>query len=104
MKFVNCTPHVLNIVCVDGSIREIAPSGVCPRCKTARSSVDTIDGVEISETLYGDVEDAPPYEYGTIYVVSRIVLDALGRDDMLSPGELVRDAQGRVIGCKGLSR
>jgi hypothetical protein len=102
--FINCTPHTLNIVRVDGTILEIAPSGVCPRVGTTRLEAGVIEGVETFFTELGSVENLPPREEGSLFIVSRMVLDACpDRSDLLCPGELVRDAQGRVIGCKGLS-
>ena len=104
MKFVNATPHTLNIVCVDGSIREIAPSGIVPRIAQVREISHVLDGIEISRVQMGALENLPDEDGETVYVVSRMVLDAASdRGDLLAPGELVRDSSGKVIGCKGLS-
>ena len=104
MKIVNATPHTLNIVCVDGSIREIAPSGIVPRISQVREISHVLDGIEIFRVQMGALEGMPDEDGETVYVVSRMVLDAAPeRGDMLSPGELVRDGAGKVIGCKGLS-
>jgi hypothetical protein len=103
-KFVNATPHVLNIVCADGSIREIAPSGIVPRLAQTRQVSHILDGIEISRVQMGEIEGLPEEEDETVLIVSRMVLDAIPeRGDMLAPGELVRDSSGKVIGCKGLS-
>ena len=104
VKFVNATPHVLNIVCADGSIREIAPSGIVPRLAQTRLVSHILDGIEIFRVQMGALEGMPDEDGETVFVVSRMVLDSIPeRGDMLSPGELVRDSAGKVIGCKGLS-
>jgi hypothetical protein len=104
-KFVNATPHTLNIVCADGSIREIAPSGILPRLAQVREFSHVLEGIEIFQVCMGELEGLPDVDEETVYIVSRMVLDAAdpSRGDLLAPGELVRDSSGKVIGCKGLS-
>jgi len=103
-KFMNATPHTLNIVCEDGSIREMAPSGILPRLAQVREFSHVLEGIEIFQVRMGALENLPEEDGETVYVVSRMVLDAArDRGDLLAPGELVRDSSGKVIGCKGLS-
>jgi len=64
-------------------------------------------GVEVTvdSTQFGAVEDLPAPVAGLVYIVSRFVAEAAGgRDDLYFPGSLVRDAQGNIVGCKGLSQ
>lgn len=101
---LNMTPHALNIIQSDGSTLTVAPSGFVPRC----SSTEVVDGaiglINITKQTLGEVEGLPESLPGTFYIVSRLVASAANRPDLLVPGPLVRDDQGRVIGCKGLSR
>lgn len=61
--------------------------------------------VPIYETSWGDVEGLPDARSGAIYVVSGLVRSQLqGRPDVFSPGKLVRDEQGKPVGCHGLRR
>jgi len=55
-------------------------------------------------TNYGEVTGLPPTKEGTVYIVSGLVAQQAPRDDVFSPGPLVRDNQGRVVGCTGLRR
>lgn len=128
-KLVNLTPHDVNIVAPDGSvILTIAPSGTVARCATSREVVGSIqvDGVDIpvTQTTFGAVEglrgaDDPNYAcpwcgyYGCgstcdaapVYIVSSLVAQAArGRSDLLVPDDTVRDADGRIIGCRSLAR
>jgi hypothetical protein len=102
--FVNATPHPVSVLRKDGTILDLAPSGVCPRREERVVLSHVLEGVEIFKKEYGEVSDLPEEDGETIYIVSRLILDACqDRGDLLSPGTLIRDAQGRVIGCKGLS-
>jgi hypothetical protein len=103
MAIVNLTPHTLNIVRQDGTVLDIAPSGKVTRVTTTSVVVGEIDGIEIRKTDFGQVVDLPDAD-GSVFVVSRLVLQASGRGDLVAPGDLVRDDKGQPVGCKGLSR
>lgn len=102
---VNMTPHNLDIIQVDGNTLTVAPSGIVPRCSSREEIDGTIgDLIQITRQTLGEVEGLPDPVPGAFYIVSRLVASAANRPDLLVPGPLVRDDQGRVIGCKGLSR
>ena len=74
--------------------------------KTVTPSID-VDGViiETFKSAFGEVENLPPQEEGVMVIVSALVASAAkGRDDLLVPGELVRDDGGNIVGCKSLRR
>ena len=105
---VNLTPHPLNIECEDGQTITIEPSG-----QVARVDVDYQPHLYISAgdvsiptavSVMGDVQDLPDPENGVIYITALVVAQLVCREDVLSPGPLQRDEQGRVTGCKGLTR
>lgn len=56
---------------------------------------------------FGTVEGLPPQDPTKpwkLYIVSQIVADACpGRNDLLVPSDIVRDAHGVVLGCKSFS-
>ena len=103
--FVNLTPHVINVVVSDGETRSIAPSGAIARCAQKSVAVGLRDGIPQFRTSFGAVEGLPPEDSSgeTMYVVSALVRSACPeRIDVASPGDLVRDLSGSVIGCRGL--
>lgn len=105
-KFVNLTPHAINVFNQDGTsqVLVIEPSGIIARVATKTEFFSEESGVPLLVTGYGEVQDLPPMEDGTIYVVSLLVRQAVpDRTDLASPGELLRDSEGKPIGCKGLS-
>lgn len=106
-NILNLTPHALNIHDEQGNhVLTVPPSGAVARCKVARKKSGSIEGVPLFVTELGEVEGLPD-ENGdcAIVVVSGLVRSALpDRLDLWQPGELLRNEQGRVIGCIGLSR
>jgi hypothetical protein len=98
---INLTPHTLNLPGMT-----IASSGVA-RCATVSVSAGSVEDmgvvVPLYRTTYGEVVGLPGPVEGTLYVVSALVRSAVpNRTDVASPGELVRDSSGVVIGCSGL--
>ena len=99
MLFVNLTPHA--IVVVGGPT--LPPSGVVARCATTSTPAGEHEGVPLVRTVYGPVSGLPEPQPGVMFVVSGMVRAAVpGRQDVASPGDLVRDEVGAVVGCKGL--
>ena len=103
VKFVNLTPH--DITVVDGETRVTLPkSGQVARVAVSQVEVGRAEGIALYQTRKGEVQGIPAQEEGTIYVVSLLVREALpARTDLASPGELIRDADGKPIGCRGLA-
>jgi hypothetical protein len=100
---VNLTPHVINVLHADGSISNISSSGLA-RCAEQRTVVGSVNGIDLYEVAYGDVSGLPEQVEDTYFIVSMPVRLALPwRLDLLSPGELVRDNEGKPIGCKGFA-
>ena len=108
MKLKNLTPHNVVIV-VDETTKIVIPSDGIARVtetKTVCPSI-VIDGatVETFSSSFGEVENLPPQEEGVMVIVSAMVASAaMDREDLLVPGELVRDNGGNIVGCKSLRR
>lgn len=99
MRIVNMTPHTINLP--DVSI----PSSGSARVSETATQIDTIDGICICKKSYGAVEGLPEPQSGVYYIVSSIVLAAApDRSDLLVPHDMIRDADGRIVGCKALAR
>lgn len=106
VKIVNLTPHELTFVRDDGTVlAKIPPSGTVARVASVSTKVGEIDGIPVFSTEFGELTGLPDPAEETIYVASTLVAQAAsraGRMDVYSPAELVRDASGAVVGCKGL--
>ena len=107
MLLKNFTPH--NVVVIVNESKIVIPSDGIARVtetKTVAPSID-VDGVTVETfvSAFGEVENLPPQEEGIMVIVSALVASAAkGRDDLLVPGELVRDDGGNIVGCKSLRR
>lgn len=103
--FVNSTPHKLNVHSHNPSDPrfEIEPSGEVARVSVRYTIKAHVEGVPIYDAQYGDVTGLPEEQEGKFYIVSGMVKAAVpDREDVFSPGELIRDENGRPIGCRGL--
>ena len=104
MKLLNCTPHAITI----GGIT-ISPSGILPRVGTIRTRIADVVSESGTFAAYaiasGELVGLPDADAGTILVVSAMVRchpSCAHRADLASPGMLVRDAAGTIIGADGL--
>lgn len=101
----NLTPHDVRILDDNNEVVVAMVSEGIARVSSESKVVDTLNGVPITETVFGEVTGLPPEAEDTYYVVSRMVASAASeRRDLLVPGLQVRDEQGRVVGCKSLDR
>lgn len=107
LSVVNKTPHVVTIYSGDGldKVATIEPLLPAARCETVQVLVAKQDDILFYKTRYGLVHNLPEPKPGVIYIVSLLVQQAAPhRDDLWSPGQLVRDEKGLPVGCIGLSR
>ena len=105
MQIINLTPHDINVVLADGSVRTFPRSGAEARATPERTAGVEVDGMPSVTVTLGDVTGLPEPVEGVVYLVSMVIVDKLPeREDIFAPGELVRDPSGRVIGCRGLAR
>ena len=113
MLFENLTPHALNVKTTKGDFVTIPPSNRGP----ARVIYDHLPPEQVSYgglaefevTVAGsprEIVGLPEPEEDVILIVAKAVSDAApaGRGDLMSPGRLLRDEDGKVIGCDGLTR
>lgn len=100
MKFRNLTPHAVNI---NGLIIEPDPADPA-RCIELREHAFTIADIRFERVQYGAVQGVPDREDGTMLIVSAMVRAACpDRDDLCSPGTLIRDDAGKIVGCSSLT-
>lgn len=103
-KIVNCTPHPVCFVSA-GTTETFPPSGHVPRVEETARPFAVASGIGYPtvavERRGNEVSDLPDPENGTWLLVSRMVFDAASnRTDLLVPHDVVRDEDGRIIGCR----
>lgn len=110
VKLVNLTPHPIDIVPFASRIT-VPASGIVARVREVSEATgwfkvgDDLVDIPTITRIYGDVDGLPPPEEGVVYIASSIVAMRAwerGRNDVVSPGDPVRDSNGRVIGCQNL--
>lgn len=107
VKIVNVTPHEVHDVNTGLRFQQ---SG-----KVARAIMESNEivehplnnlGIGVYESKLKLIVNMPEKEEGTIYIVSALVMKYLQdkRDDIVCPGNVIRDKDGAVIGCQGFKR
>lgn len=111
-RYINLTPHALSVKALDGAILVLPPSpDGAARVVYDRLPPEQIriGGSEVAVAVAGPVKEIiglPDPQPGIVFIVAKAVADAAPahRGDLMSPGRLIRDADGKVIGCDGLTR
>lgn len=103
MKLVNLTGHTINLV----SLGIDLPIQGAVKTNQVQHLVHDIGGLPVFDLEYLDVTGLPEPEDGTLYIVSAISLNGIRelypeRRDCVSVHKVVKDAQGRTIGCSAL--
>jgi hypothetical protein len=106
---LNLTPHVVTVLADDGSVVREFPSSGLARALKRDVPAAPLYGVPTVRSEFGPVEGLPAPTDGVFYIVSSITAHAaksLGRstDDLLIPGTVLRDLEGRPIGVRELAR
>ena len=98
--FINLTPHEIYETATGLRI----PSTGIARVRWCSKDVAVVDGVQLFRSDYeGSIQGLPEPVDGVIYIVSALALNAVPaeRNDVVAPGDVVRDGSSKVIGCKG---
>lgn len=119
VNIVNCTPHPIHILHGDYfKYREVKPtilvtfpnSGGYARVEYTTRLLEKViaEGVaiDITSTKYTTVVGLPNPQPDTLYIVSKLVAEALAgqRDDLLITSGIARDKNTQVIGCRTLAK
>ena len=110
MKLKNLTPHDITIMDGDDNLILALPrSGEVARCSEKIENIGSIEvnghEIPIIRKTLGHVENLPKPEKDVMLVVSLAVAKAAkDRNDLLIPGQAVRDDKGRIIGTTALAK
>lgn len=110
MHLMNLTPHDIVLVKLNQATGEydelfrLPKSPLPARVEMSESLVGEAGGVEVYQANFGDVTNVPSAN-GVGYIVSRLVAERLPeRHDLLIPHKTVRDANGKIVGCRAFAR
>ena len=104
IELINLTPHTITIIKDDEEIK-LESKGLA-RVNTTTEVVDTVNGIPVNVVKFGSVTGLPSQQKDTMYIVSRIVAEAVKdeRDDILIVDKTVRDGNGQIIGCTAFAK
>jgi hypothetical protein len=108
--FINLTPHEINLYTEEGV--KTFPSAGYARVATTEQFRESLGGAPVYAVEYGDIEGLPEPQDDTVFVVSLMVLQALGgtRPDVVAPNTgptqngAVRDPDGKIVGIRSFSQ
>ena len=108
MKIVNLTQHEIVFHPPFGEKRVLLPSGTVARVSVAEQNVvglalECEEGYFLApakEEVWGEVTGLPEQDDEHMYIVSTLVqMRVPDRPDVLAPMTLVRNEEGKVVGC-----
>lgn len=102
----NLTPHAVTL-CSGRTVVELPPDGLVARRDDMTEPTGSVDvgglAIPCVRVDHGAISGLPDQMDGVLLIVSRVVAEALpGRSDLCFPTDLVRDADGHVVGCRSL--
>ena len=100
MNILNLTPHEITLC------GQRLPSSGVARVAQTTQQVDQINGIPVNRVSFGEVNGLPEARKDTIYIVSKIVAEAVKgqRNDVFIVDKTVRNEQGQIIGCEALAK
>ena len=108
MHIINLTPHAIVIEKSDGTHISIPATTPSARIQQQNVASADIDGIAVSDVVYGAVEYLPEPAPDTVYVVSAMVAQQCrGRTDVVAPdtgSSAIRDEAGRIVAVRGFVR
>ena len=105
MAIINLTPHAVTVFVpgVRDEVFSFPPDGRVARVSSVDTDAGAHDDIPLVRTAFGEVVDLPEPQDGVVFIVSALVRSAVpDRKDVASPGTLIRDDKGAVIGCTKL--
>lgn len=107
-KIKNLTPHAIFIVDEDGNAVTVFESEGIARAEQKDEPAGELNGIPLVKSTFGKPIDLPEPEKDEFLIVSLVTANAAkaaGRttEDLLLTSGLVRDEQGRIIGCKAFA-
>ena len=106
MKIRNLTPHAVNIIAENGTVKAtFEPTGIVARATQQAEHVGEVNGIELVSMVFGATVDLPEPEDDVMLIVSIITINAAkaqGRttSDLLMTADPVRNESGQIIGCR----
>jgi hypothetical protein len=107
VKVVNLTPHTVRVVVEEQEI-EFPASGSIARITSESVVIGDVNGIPVTETVWGEVINLPEPQENTIYICSMPVVEQVKsfRQDVMRPdtGPTCIRKDGQIWAVKGFAR
>lgn len=101
MNIINKTKHPINVYRDGVLVTSYYSESPSAECREETRVIGEANGIPLAITNYGEVTGLPEQSEGILYLVSTMIRNALpNRTDLATPGGLVRNEIGAVIGCE----
>jgi hypothetical protein len=111
---INLTPHAINVVDPETGVvvASLPPEPEPARAEMEREQLGAVrvngTPIPVTRNRLGEPSPLPEPAPGRYYIVSRAYAEAVrangqSRSDLLVPDDSVRDADGRITGCRGFA-
>ena len=105
MLILNVTPHTVTLFRKKKKPLVFPRAGAPVRVSSRIERVGHLNGIPLTKLVYDKPEGLPEEQDNVFYIVSTVVKAALpDRRDLLVPAEMVRDSDGKKIGCQSFDR
>lgn len=98
MKFINLTGHPVTDT---NTNKTFDPIG-CVRTEAVTKKVYRANGIPVFRSTIKQLDPLPDPVDGVCYIVSNLYLNTCPeRTDVVAPGRVVRDEEGKPVACRG---
>ncbi len=103
MKIINLLPHTITDVTTGISY---PTSGMIIRAESTGYKLLGYKDVQVTKYEYKLTSKLPEPKPNTLYIVSNMAMNAIPADrkDIVGPGPVEKDENGKPVGCRGFRR
>jgi len=104
VRLINLTPDPVCIFDEDGQlVEEVLPSGHLAYVEEESTELPSLEGLPMRRVIRGQIIGLLKAEPGVLQIVPTMVFHLARRVDVVAPGPVLRDSNGRVRGYLGLT-
>lgn len=110
IKYINLTPHTVNVELADGRKFAFEPTKPSARMDVTTASVEFANfesEVPVVQSLFGEVQDLPAPTEGVAYIVSTMIAQKVLRPDVVSPDTgktAIRNEAGQIVAVRAFQK
>jgi len=104
---INLTPHTVKVVNSDNQVIREYPSQGVARISTSAQVIGEVDGIHVSQTVFGEIVGLPEPDGVSVFIVSMPVAQACReRSDVIAPdtGPTAYRIDGKIEGVRQFAR